>query len=384
VIYMRLFEFESKPIFAKYGIPIPKGELASSPDEVEAALRSIRPPVVLKAQVTVGRRGKGGGIKVARTREEAVELSRDLFGAMVHGQRVERILIEEFVETAKELFLSITIDDSAGKPIILASSEGGVEIEELAMEHPEKIVRELVDPLRGLRGYEARRVAKAMGLSGQTMVEVGRVLCSLYRAFVDYDATIAEINPLALTKAGGLCATGAVMIIDDDALDKHPELKGRAEERIEDDIERLAFRLGIPYVRLDGDIGVIGSGAGLATATVDILRSYGGRPANFLDTGGRITYEHMKNCLDLVFRNPRVRALLVNLYGGINPIVEGAKGIVDFVRERGIKVPIVVKARGNFEEEAWRILEGAGIEVVKSSRTEDAAQMVIEKLRGAA
>ncbi|MEM2989522.1 MAG: ATP-grasp domain-containing protein, partial [Candidatus Bathyarchaeia archaeon] len=264
------------------------------------------------------------------------------------------------------------------------SSEGGIEIEELAAEHPEKIIRELIDPLKGLRGYEARRIAKAMGLSGQTMVEAGRILHALYRAFADHDATIVEVNPLALTRTGGLCATGAVMIIDDDALDKHPELKERAEGRIEDDIERLAFRLGIPYVRLDGDIGVIGSGAGLATATVDVLKSYGGRPANFLDTGGRITYEHMRNCLDLVFRNPRVRALLVNLYGGINPIVEGAKGIVDFVRERGVRVPMVVKVRGNFEEEAWRILEGAGIEVVKSSRTEEAAQRIVERLKGAA
>lgn len=381
---MRLFEFESKPILAGYGIPIPRGVLASSPEGVEDALKAIPPPVVLKAQVLVGRRGRAGGIKVARSAEEAIELSKELFGMVVHGQRVERLLIEEFVETAKELFLSITIDDSAGRPIILASSEGGVEIEELAREHPEKIVKELVDPLRGLRGYEARRIAKAMGLSGQTMVEVGRILCALYRAFVDCDATIVEVNPLALTKAGNLCATGAVMIIDDDALDRHPELKGRAEGRMEDDIERLAFRLGIPYVRLDGDIGVIGSGAGLATATVDVLRSYGGRPANFLDTGGRITYEHMKNCLDLVFRNPKVRALLVNLYGGINPIVEGAKGIVDFVKERGIKVPIVVKVRGNFEEEAWRILEGAGIEVVKSSRTEEAAQRIVERLEGTA
>ncbi|MEM2226721.1 MAG: ADP-forming succinate--CoA ligase subunit beta [Candidatus Bathyarchaeia archaeon] len=379
---MRLFEFESKPLLAKHGIPIPKGEPASSPEEVEAALRSIPPPVVLKAQVTVGRRGKAGGVKVARSLEEAMELSRELLGMEVHGQRVERILVEEFVDAAKELFLSITIDDSAGRPIILASSEGGVEIEELAMEHPEKIVRETIDPLRGLRGYEARRIAKAMGLSGQTMVEVGRILCALYQAFVDYDATIVEVNPLALTKTGNLCAIGSVMIIDDDALDRHPELKERAEGRIEDEIERLAFRLGIPYVRLDGDIGVIGSGAGLATATVDVLRSYGGRPANFLDTGGRITYEHMKNCLDLVFRNPRVRALLVNLYGGINPIVEGAKGIVDFVKERGINVPMVVKVRGNFEEEAWRILEGAGIEVVKSSRTEEAAQRIVEKLKG--
>ncbi len=380
---MRLFEFESKPILAEYGIPIPRGRLASSPEEVEDVLRSIPPPVVLKAQVTVGRRGKAGGVKVARTAEEAMGLSRELFGREIHGQMVERILIEEFVEAAKELFLSITIDDSAGRPIILASQEGGVEIEELAAEHPEKIVRELVDPLRGLRGYEARRIAKAMGLSGQPMVEVGRILCSLYRAFIDYDATIVEVNPLALTGAGGLCATGAVMIIDDDALDRHPELRERAEGRMEDDIERLAFRLGIPYVRFDGDIGIIGSGAGLATATVDVLRSYGGRPANFLDTGGRITYEHMKNCLDLVFRNPKVRALLVNLYGGINPIVEGAKGIADFVKERGLHVPIVVKVRGNFEEEAWRILEGAGIEVVKSSRTEDAAQRILERLREA-
>jgi len=381
---MRLFEFESKPILAEYGIPIPKGMVASSMGEVEGALRSIQPPVVLKAQVTVGRRGKAGAVKVARTPEEAMGLSEELFGMEVHGQRVRRILIEEFIETAKELFLSITIDDSAGKPIILASSEGGVEIEELAREHPEKIVKGFVEPLKGLRGYEARRMAKAMGLSGPTMVEVGRILCALYEAFADYDATIVEVNPLAVTRAGDLCATGAVMIIDDDALDKHPGLRERAEERIEDDIERLAFRLGIPYVRLDGDIGIIGSGAGLATATVDVLRSYGGRPANFLDTGGRITYEHMKNCLDLVFRNPRVRALLVNLYGGINPIVEGAKGIADFVKERGLKVPMVVKVRGNFEEEAWRILEGAGIEVVKSSRTEEAAQRIVERLEGAA
>jgi succinyl-CoA synthetase beta subunit len=257
-----------------------------------------------------------------------------------------------------------------------------MEIEGIASKSPERIVSLRIDPLSEFEQYKARQIVRQIGFRGDSLLKAGDVLWHLYRIFMKYDATLAEINPLAVTKTNDIVAAGAALTIDDDALSSHSELRVDSEERIQDAIEREAARMSIAYLRLDGDIGVIGSGAGLAMATVDLIKEFGGEPANFLDTGGRITRQHIMNCLSIVTKNPDVKALLINLYGGINPIVEAAHGIVDFYKSKGLQLPIVVKLRGNFEEEAWGILEMAGIRVVKATQTEDAARLIVALTRG--
>ena len=379
---MRLVEFESKSIFKKEGIPVPRSEIVSSREEAERAAASIGTPVILKAQVSVGGRGRAGAIFVARRPEEAPELAGKILGMRIQGLEVRKLLVEEHLPIVREVFLSVTIDDSEGKVVILASSEGGMEIEGIASKSPERIVSLRIDPLSEFEQYKARQIVRQIGFRGDSLLKAGDVLWHLYRIFMKYDATLAEINPLAVTKTNDIVAAGAALTIDDDALSSHSELRVDSEERIQDAIEREAARMSIAYLRLDGDIGVIGSGAGLAMATVDLIKEFGGEPANFLDTGGRITRQHIMNCLSIVTKNPDVKALLINLYGGINPIVEAAHGIVDFYKSKGLQLPIVVKLRGNFEEEAWGILEMAGIRVVKATQTEDAARLIVALTRG--
>jgi succinyl-CoA synthetase beta subunit len=374
---MRLFEFESKRIFKTEGIPVPRGEVTSSSEAAARVASAVGFPAILKAQVPVGRRAKAGAIRVVKDTEGAAKAANEILGTRVHGFEVRRLLVEEYLPVAKELYFSATIDDSKGKPVVLASSEGGTEIEETAARSPEKIFSLEVDPLSEFEQDQARQVAMGIGLEGDLMSKVSNIVWLLYRIFAKYDATIAEINPLVVTADNGLFAAGTVLAIDDDALYRHAEIPIDPEKRIHDDIEREAAELGIAYVRLDGDIGVIGSGAGLAMATIDLITDYGGAPANFLDTGGRITQEHIRKCLDIVTKNPKVSAILANMYGGINPMIEAAKGIAEFVREKQLPVPLVAKIRGNFEEEAWDILEHVGVRVVKTTQTEDAARLAV-------
>jgi len=375
---MRLLEFESKRIFEAEGIPVPRGEVVSSSKEAKQAADSIGLPVMLKAQALVGRRAKTGAVLVAEDLEQVVKTANDIIGMRMNGYVVNRLLVEEYLPAVKELYFSVTIDDSKGKPIVLASSEGGTEIEEIAANSPEKIISQEIDPLSELKQDQARRIASQIGLSGHSIPKASDVLWRLYHVFAKYDATIAEINPLVITKTNTPCAAGAVLTIDDDALYRHDEISAGIHERTQDEIEKEAAKLGIAYVRLEGNIGVIGSGAGLAMTTMDLIRHYGGTPANFLDTGGRITREHIQNCLNIVMNDPKVTAVLANLYGGINPMIEAAQGIAEFVSQKRPRVPVVVKIRGNFEEQAWDILERAGVVVVKATQTEDAAKLVVE------
>ncbi|MBS7643045.1 ADP-forming succinate--CoA ligase subunit beta [Candidatus Bathyarchaeota archaeon] len=375
---MRLFEFEAKALFSLNGIPIPEGEVVETPTEARDVAESLQKPVMLKAQVLAGMRGKAGGIKLARNPVEAEEFSKKLLGTEICGCKVRKLLVEECLDIDRELYLSVTFDSSKGRPVIIASPEGGIEIEEVAFKSPEKIIQVYVDVFEGIKPEAAREIVMKMGLTGDLLLKVSQTLWTLYKVFEKYDAIIAEINPLIITKNQQVSAAGAVLNLDDDALYRHPEVAIKPEERIEDPIELEAWKLGIPYVRLDGDIGTIGSGAGLAIATIDLVRHFGGKAANFLDTGGRITQEHIEKALEIVMMNPNVRAILINLYGGINPIVEGARGIVKFIRERKLQIPVVVKVKGNFEDEAWKILEEAGVDVIKVTQTELAAQRIVQ------
>jgi len=375
---MRLFEFEAKAFFSSNGIPVPRGEVVETPNEARDVAKSLQKPVMLKAQVLAGMRGKAGGVKLARNPVEAEEFSKQLLGTEICGCKVRKLLVEEYLDVDRELYLSVTIDSSKGKPVVIASPEGGIEIEEIALKSPEKLIQTYVDVFTGLEPVVAREIVKKMGFTGDLLLKISQTLWALYKVFEKYDAVIAEINPLVITKNQEVSAAGAVLNLDDDALYRHPEVAVNPEERIEDPVELKAWKLGIPYVRLDGDIGTIGSGAGLAIATVDLVKHFGGRAANFLDTGGRITQEHIENALEIVTMNPNVRAILINMYGGINPIVEGARGIVKFIRERKLQIPVVVKVRGNFEDEAWKILEEAGVDVIKATQTELAAQRIVQ------
>jgi len=379
---MRLFEYEAKEIFKKFGIPVPKGLIVNSPDEVASATEKVGLPVAIKAQVPVGRRGKAGGIKFADSLEEAVKETEELINSRIRGYTVKRVLIEEKLDIEQEYYLGVTINQSSGSPIVMVSTEGGVDIEEIAKEKPDSIVSRKVSISRGFFEFEARSICKQLGLRGSALIQVSSILHRLYKVFDEYDALMAEINPLVMTKDGKFYAADAKLEIDDDSLFRHPELDIKLEERIEDEIQAEARKIGLSYVRLDGDIGVIGSGAGLTMATIDLIKDFGGKPANFLETGGAINEQLMFNAIKLLLRDKRLKAIFINLYGGVNPMIPAARGIVKAYKELKIQIPILVKLVGNEQEKAWEILENAGIPVVKSIRTEEAIEKLMKLVGG--
>ena len=376
---MRIHEYEAKKLFREFKIPIPRGGLATSPNSSLRMAEEIGLPVTMKAQVLVGGRGKAGGIKFAEDLGEVEELSGELLGMDIKGYKVESILVEEKLEIERELYLGVTIDGSRGCPVVMVSSEGGVEIEETARNCPEKIFSREVKPSQGLRTYQARKLAKELGFKGKPMLQLASIISSLYQSFKSYDALIAEINPLVITRPGQFVAADAVFQIDDSALFRHPELGIEAQDRIPDELEREARKIGVSYVNMDGDIGLICSGAGLGMATMDMIREKM-KPANFLETGGGMTRQLMAGALRVVLKKGNLKAVFINIYGGINPIHEGAKGIADVVREENVKIPIVAKALGNLQEETWETLQGVGIKVVKETQTARAIEQLFRTL----
>jgi succinyl-CoA synthetase beta subunit len=368
---MKLHEYKAKEIFAKYGIPVPNGILVKDPDE----LREFEFPAVLKSQVLVGGRGKAGGIKFADNLDEARDQIRELLGMKIKGLEVKLVLIEEKAEILRELYVGYVVDRTAKKNVLILSSEGGVNIEETAKKSPDKVVKLEIDPALGLQSYMVRRLAKQIGLKGKEMVSVATFASRLYKAFVDYDAELAEVNPLVITP-DGMVAVDAVFNIDDNSLYRHKDLAKefvKSEEYTE--IEKMARDAGLSYVELDGDIGVIGCGAGLVMASLDTLKLYGGEAANFLDVGGGATAENMRQALELVSMKKEVKSIFINIFGGITRCDEIAKGIVDF----NPKIPISVRMLGTREEEGKKILKDNGYSV--SETIEDSAKEAI-KLAG--
>lgn len=376
---MRLHEHEAARLFHQVGIPVPPLAVARSADEAVAALDRIQPPVVIKAQVLVGSRGKHGGIVVAETRDEVREKATALLGRSVRGLRVESVLVARQVPIARELYAGATIDPAAGAVTILLGVAGGIEVEAAAKERPEALFRRTIVPPDELRGHQARALAREAGFRGELMVRIADVLVSLFRVFRKTDALIAEINPLVVTQDEALWAVDAVLDVDDSALFRHPELPGDPLTRMDHPLERAARKIGVSYVDLDGDIGIICSGAGLGMATMDIVGDRL-RPANFLETGGGITEELMHKVTHLVLDKPGLRGLLINLYGGINPIHEGAKGIVRALHERHATIPVVAKALGNRQEETWATLSEGGVTVVTDITTEAAVDALVARL----
>ena len=354
---MKLHEYQAKSIFADAGIPVPESRLASTVDEALAAVDEIGYPAAIKAQVHVGGRGKAGGIEIATDREEAADYAEAILGMDLKGYTVEEVLVESGVDFVDELYVGVTMDRGAGEPVLMVSTEGGVDIEEVAETTPDAIAREHVDPAFGLHPYQARKVVYEAGVDGDVALEVASVLSTLYELYASNDASEIEVNPVMITSDRDVVAADAVMNVDEDALFRQPDLADLAEASYEDDLERKAGEYGFDYVRLAGNVGIIGNGAGLVMTTLDLVDHYGGEPANFLDIGGGAKAERVANALDMVFADPNVDSVVFNIFGGITRGDEVAKGINEALGQfEAIPKPVVVRLAGTNADEGMAIL----------------------------
>ena len=372
---LNLHEYQSKRIFARYGIPVPQGDVAATPEEARAIAARLSQPVVIKAQVLVGGRGKAGGIQLAHTPEEAETVARRILNMTLKGLPVRKVLVDPAVNIRQEIYLGGVIDRAQGRVVMMASSEGGVDIEEVAARSPEKIVKVPVDPFLGLREYHARHMAQAIGLARELFRPFAQIAQGLYRAMVENDASLAEINPLVVTDTGALIGVDGKMIVDDNALFRHPEIEALRDTEEEDPFEVEAREHGLSYVKLDGNIGCMVNGAGLAMATMDIIKLYGGEPANFLDIGGGASSERVAAALRIILSDPNVKAVLINIFGGITRCDEVARGILAAMEEVKPQVPLVVRLIGTNQEEGQRLLSGA--QMATATTLAEAAQKVV-------
>ncbi|WP_423997792.1 ADP-forming succinate--CoA ligase subunit beta [Halorubrum trapanicum] len=374
---MKLHEYQAKSLFADAGIPVPDSRLATSVDEALDAVDEIGYPAAIKAQVHVGGRGKAGGIKIATDREEAEAYAEEILGMDLKGYTVDQVLVEAGVDFVDELYVGVTMDRGEGKPVLMVSTEGGVNIEEVAEENPDAIAREHVDPAFGLHPYQARKVVYEAGVDADVALDVASILSTLYDLYEENDASEIEVNPVMITGDRDVVAADAVMNIDEDALFRQPDLAEMAQESYEDDLERKAGEYGFDYVRLSGNVGIIGNGAGLVMTTLDLVDYYGGAPANFLDIGGGAKAERVTQALDMVFSDDNVDAVVFNIFGGITRGDEVAKGINEAL-EQFDEIPkkVVVRLAGTNAEEGMEILNTDLVEVEKT--LEDAVQRAVK------
>ena len=374
---MKLHEYQAKGVFADARIPVPDSELASTVDEAVGAADEIGYPVAIKAQVQVGGRGKAGGIKLVDDAEEAREAADAILGMDLKGLHVDRVLVESAVDFTNELYVGVTMDRSEGQPVAMVSTRGGVNIEEVAAEDPDAIVREHIDPAFGLHAFQARKAVFEAGVDRDVALETASILTQLYELWADKDATEIEVNPLMVTSDGDVTAADAVMNVDEDALFRHPDLEAMEEEAASDDLEAKANEYGFDYVRLSGNTGIIGNGAGLVMTTLDLVDYYGGSPANFLDIGGGAKAERVANALDMVFSDENVDSVVFNIFGGITRGDEVAKGINEALEQFDeIPKPVVVRLAGTNAEEGMEILNTDLVTVEKT--LEDAVQRAVQ------
>jgi len=382
---MKIHEFQAKEILRKYGVATLRGHLATTPAEAEEAARKLAcPVVVVKAQIHAGGRGKGGGIKLAHSPAEAREKAQALLGMMLKtpqtgpdGQKVRKLYVEEGCDIARELYLGMLLDRENSRVTLMASAEGGMEIEEVARHSPEKILKVAVDPLTGLMPYECRKVAFGLGLAGETVNKFGNFARGLYRAFVDEDASLAEINPLVVTKAGDVVALDAKLNFDDNALFRHPDTTELRDLDEEDPKEVQARKFDLSYIALDGSIGCMVNGAGLAMATLDVIKLHGGNPANFLDVGGGASKENVTAAFKIILQDPKVKAILVNIFGGIMRCDVIAEGIIAAAREVKLGVPLVVRLEGTNVETGKKLLADSGLPIVSADGLDEAAKKAV-------
>ena len=382
---MKIHEYQAKAILAKYGVPVPDGEVVQTAAEAETVARRLGSGVtVVKAQIHAGGRGKGGGVKVVKSPEEARQVAVKMIGMNLvthqtgpRGQKVARVLVEQGLKISRELYLGIVLDRSSEKPVLMASQEGGVEIEKVAEETPEKIHREYIDPAVGLAPYQARKLAFALALEASQVGQATRLTTAIWEAFRATDASLIEINPLVVTEEGTLIALDAKMTFDDNALYRHPELKEMRDLAEEDPLEIDASKYSLNYIKLDGNIGCMVNGAGLAMATMDIIKLAGGEPANFLDVGGGANAEQIKNAFRILMSDKNVQAVLINIFGGILRCDVLAEGVIAAVRDLGVPVPIVIRMEGTNVEQGKQMLRQSGLNFTTADTMGEAAEKVV-------
>ena len=380
---MKIHEYQAKQILSSNGMIVPEGKVARTPEEAGQIAQQFGGTVAVKAQIHAGGRGKGGGVKIAKTALEAEEFSKQMLGSMLvtpqtgpEGREVQCVLIEQGLSIAKEFYLGIVIDRSRQMPVLMASREGGVEIEEVARRSPDLILKEHIHPAIGLRSFLARKVAFGLGLEGKAVSQAVALMRSLYQSFESTDASLIEINPLVVTEEGQLLALDAKMNFDDNALYRHPEIEEMRDLSEEEPLEIEAFRHRLNYIKLDGDVGCMVNGAGLAMATMDIIKLAGGSPANFLDVGGGASVDQIKNALRILLSDPNVKAVLINIFGGILRCDVLAEGVVQAAKDIGVSLPIVVRLEGTNVEEGRAILKNSDLDFEVAADMADAARRV--------
>ena len=383
---MKIHEYQAKAILSRHGVPVPRGEVAFNPVEAgQIAARLGTSVVVVKAQIHAGGRGKGGGVKLAKSPEEAEAIARQILGMTLvthqtgpEGRLVGRVLVEEGLQIARELYLSLLLDRAAGKPVMMASAAGGMDIEEVAAKTPEQIVKIYIEPGVGLVPFQARQLGFAIGLDGPQVNKFVKLATSLYEAFVASDASLVEINPLLVTKGGDLLALDAKMTFDDSALYRHPDVRDLRDLGEEDHLEIEASKFSLNYIHLDGNIGCMVNGAGLAMATMDIIKLAGGDPANFLDVGGGANAEQIRNAFKILMSDKNVKAVLINIFGGILRCDVLAQGVIAAVKELGVPVPIVIRMEGTNVDEGKRLLRESGMNFTTADSMCEAATKVVQ------
>ena len=383
---MNIHEYQAKELLSKYGVATPMGKVASHEDEAEQIAKDLdSEKFVVKAQIHAGGRGKGGGVKLANMLDEVKRLASEILGMNLvthqtgpEGKLVSKVLVEEASNIATELYLGMVIDRATEQIVIMASQEGGMEIEEVARTNPEKILKEYVDPTVGLLPYQCRRIAYFLGLKGKTVNKAVKFIIGLYTAFTENDCSLAEINPLILTNDGDVYALDAKMNFDDNALFRHPDIEKMHDPAEEDPTELEAKKWGISYVKLDGNIGCLVNGAGLAMSTMDIIKHHGAEPANFLDVGGGATADQVLQALKMILSDPNVKAIFINIFGGIMKCDTIAEGVISAAKEVGIEVPLIVRLEGTNVELGRKLLSESGLNIITGSDMRDAAAKAVE------
>ena len=391
---MKIHEYQAKAILKKFGVAVPRGAMATSREEAEAAAKELfdagASGVVVKAQIHAGGRGKGGGVKIAKSLAEAGDWAGKILGMTLvthqtgpEGRIVRRLLIEETLPIEKELYLGILVDRGEGKPVFMASAAGGMDIEQVAAERPDEILKQYVDPGMGLEPFQARKIAFALGLKGSQISAAVQFLTGLYQAFLDTDASLVEINPFVSCTDGRLFALDAKLTFDDNALFRHPDLRELRDVTEEDPLEVEASKYNLNYIKLDGNVGCMVNGAGLAMATMDIIKYAGGMPANFLDVGGGANAEQVAHAFEILLSDKSVRAVLINIFGGILRVDMLATGVVEAAKKTNIQLPVVLRLEGTNVEEGRRILKESGLNFVIAQTMKDAADKVVAAAKGA-
>lgn len=381
---MKIHEYQAKEILKKFNVEVPKGKVAFTPEEAVEAAKEIGGELwVVKAQIHAGGRGKGGGVKLAKTLDEVYEFSKQMIGMRLvthqtgpEGKIVQRVLIEEGMNIEKELYVGITLDRSTSRNVVMVSTEGGVEIEKVAAETPEKILKEYVDPSIGLQQFQARKLAFGLGLDGDKFRNAVKFLMGLYKAYEETDASLAEINPLVVTKEGRVLALDAKMNFDDNALYRHPEIVELRDLNEEEPLEIEASKYNLNYIKLDGNVGCMVNGAGLAMATMDIIKLAGGEPANFLDVGGGASAETVEHGFRIILSDPNVKAILINIFGGIVRCDRVAQGVIEASKKVNVNVPVVIRLEGTNAKEAAELLNNSGLNFLVATSLKDAAEKV--------